>query len=164
MKKIGILLMGTFFTLSCNAQDKQKENNSDKEISGQAAEIPRGTWKVDKEYDEQGNLIRYDSIYSWSSSDYNDKLEGLDRDSTLQMMRSKFYRHFSHLDTLGFGKIFGPDSLFTRHFFTEDFFHSDFGRDFMDFDRMRKRMEDMQRELLDQYAPEIEKSNRDSLN
>ena len=25
---------------------------------------PKGSWKVDREFDENGNLIRYDSIYT----------------------------------------------------------------------------------------------------
>lgn len=163
MKKVGILLLGTVLTLSCNAQDGQKESKATKEKSEHAGEVPGGTWKVDKEFDENGNLVRYDSIYSWSSSGKIDNLKKQDRDSTLQSMRSKFYRHFSNLDKERFGDMFGKDSLFTRHFFNEDFFDSDFGQDFMDIDSIREEMEAMQRHLLDQYVPEVEKSNQDSL-
>lgn len=28
---------------------------------------PKGKWKVSKEYDDQGNMISYDSVYVWSS-------------------------------------------------------------------------------------------------
>ena len=162
MKKIGILLVCTLLALSCSAQDKEKDKVI-KEKAEQAGEVPGGTWKVDKEFDENGNLIRYDSIYSWSSSGEMNNLDDLDKDSTLQSFRSKFYRQFSNIDRDRFGDMFGEDSLFTRHFFNEDFFDSDFGQDFMDIDRIRERMEAMQRRLLNRYAPEVEKSKRDSV-
>jgi hypothetical protein len=34
--------------------------------NGQSQE-PKGKWKVSKEYDDQGNMISYDSVYVWSS-------------------------------------------------------------------------------------------------
>jgi hypothetical protein len=34
--------------------------------NGQSPE-PKGKWKVSKEYDDQGNMISFDSIYVWSS-------------------------------------------------------------------------------------------------
>jgi hypothetical protein len=163
MKEIGTLFLCAVLTVGCSAQEKQSNTELNKEKAEKPGEMPGGTWKVDKEFDEHGNLIRYDSIYSWSSKGEPALLEDTDRDSILQTMRSKFYRNFSHLDTLRFGNIFGRDSLFTRHFFNEDFFHSDFGRDFMDIESIRKRMEAMQRKLLDQYIPEAEKSYQDSL-
>lgn len=38
------------------------------------SEQPKGTWKVDKEFDENGNLTSYYSISSWSSPDNLDEL------------------------------------------------------------------------------------------
>lgn len=155
MKKIAILSLAAMLNISCNAQEAKKEEKSqtDKDNLSQTAVEPKGTWKVDKEFDENGNLIRYDSIYSWSSGDDLDRLSYLDRDSTLQSMQSKFYRNFSQFGNQGFDDFFSSDSLFTNRFFDDDFFTSEFGEDFMDIDKMHKRMEAMQKKFLEKYRP-----------
>ncbi|MDO6601518.1 hypothetical protein [Arenibacter palladensis] len=161
MKKIAILSMVAILNLSCNAQENKKEDNLQKDSIAQV-EPPKGTWKVDKEFDENGNLIRYDSIYSWSSTDNLDELAQRNPDSLLQSFRSKFYRNFSHIDNQRFGDLFSEDSLFTKRFFDNDFFDSDFGEDFMDIDRIRKRMETMQKRFLERYQSEFEKLENES--
>ena len=161
MKKIAILSMVAILNLSCNAQENKKEDNLQKDSIAQV-EPPKGTWKVDKEFDENGNLIRYDSIYSWSSTDNLDELAQRNPDSLLQSFRSKFYRNFSHIDNQRFGDLFSEDSLFTKRFFDYDFFDSDFGEDFMDIDRIRKRMETMQQRFLERYQSEFEKLENES--
>lgn len=162
MKKIVILSMAAILNLNCNAQDNKKEANLQKEKDSIAQTEPlKGTWKVDKEFDEDGNLIRYDSIYSWSSTDDHDELAQKNPDSLLQSFQSKFYRNFSKIDDQRFGSLFSDDSLFTKHFFDDDFFESQFGEDFMDIDRIRKRMETMQQQFLERYQSEFEKSDNE---
>ena len=163
MKKIMILSLAAILNMNCNAQEKKKDKNVQikKDAPAQAAEQPKGTWKVDKEFDEEGNLIRYDSIYSWSSRDDLDGLSLLDRDSTLQSMQSKFYSRFSQFEKHGFDDIFSKDSLFTHQFFADDFFKSDFGEDFMDLDKMHERLEAMQKKFLEKYRSEFEDPKND---
>ncbi len=159
MKKIAILSLAAILTLSCNAQENKKEEKLLNEHGTKLHESdePLGTWKVDKEFDERGNLIRYDSIYSWSSVDNFDALSSLDRDSILQSMQSEFYKNFSHFSDQGFDDVFSSDSLFTNKFFDDAFFTSQFGEDFRDIDRMNKRMEAMRRNFLEKYQPELKK-------
>lgn len=158
MKKVILLSLAAILNSACNAQEDKKEATQDSTAqTGQ----PRGIWKVNKEFDEQGNLVQYDSIYSWSSEGVED-LSSLDRDSTLHALRQNFYRHFSGVDSQAFGDLFTPDSLFAKQFFDEDFFSSEFGKDFMDMDRIRERMEAMQRSFLERYRTEFE-YQRDSL-
>lgn len=158
MKKIVILSLAAILNLGCNAQENKQEENiqKDKDSMAQTAEQPKGTWKVDKEFDENGNLIRYDSIYSWSSTDNLDKLAQKNPDSLIQSFRSRFYRNFSGIDDQRFGDLFADDSLFTERFFDDDFFNSRFGEDFMDIERVRERMESMQQNFLERYRSEFE--------
>ena len=163
MKKIAILLMAAILNIGCNAQESKKEEELTKNEDSVAeiGEQPKGTWKVDKEFDENGNLIRYDSIYSWSSQSELGELSLLDRDSILQSMQSKFYRNFSRFNNQGFNDVFSSDSLFTHRFFDDDFFTSEFGEDFMDIDKMHKRMEAIQKEFLEKYRTEFKDSEKD---
>jgi hypothetical protein len=73
-------------------------------------------------------------------------------------MQSKFYTHFSQFDfeKEGFPGFFDEDSLFTKRFFTDGFFESEFGKDFMDIDHMHKRMEAMQKQFLERYKPLVQ--------
>lgn len=152
MKKSALLLLALMFLGNgCHAQEKEEGARAQEQKETEKSGTPKGAWKVHKEFDESGNLIRYDSIYSWSSADAMEDLATLDRDSLLQSMRSRFYEHFSGMDTLEFPNFFGRDSLFTKGFFDDGFFKSEFGRDFMDIDHMRKRMEAIQQEFLRKY-------------
>lgn len=157
MKKYVVLAISALLTISCNSQEKQNKDDVQGDAEAQITETPKGSWKINKEFDEQGNLIRYDSIYSWSSGTDLDKLATMDRDSILQSMQSRFYRGFSNFNHEGFSDLFSKDSLFTKQFFNEDFFDSDFGHDFMDIDRVREQMENMQREFLERYQSEFDK-------
>ncbi len=166
MKKLAILSLAAILTTSCKGQENKKEENLEKDSIEQTVEQPKGTWKVDKEFDENGNLIRYDSIYSWSSTDDLGDLTQNNPDSLLQSFRSKFYRNFKGFDNQRFGDLFAEDSLFTKRFFDDDFFDSQFGQDFMDIDRIRERMETMQQRFLERYRSEFEslenKSRKDN--
>lgn len=142
MKKYVLLVMTVFLSVSCNGQKK-----IDKE--------PKGTWKVDKEFDENGNLIRYDSIYSWSSSSKFDNLSSIARDSLMQTFKSRFFTNFSGFENQGFEAVFSQDSLFSERFFNDDFFGSDFGNDFMDIDKIRQQMIERQKKFLEKYHSEF---------
>ncbi len=67
---------------------------------------------VNKEYDDRGNLIRYDSIYSYSSSNSNLKMEAMD---------SIFKNFFLNSGTSFFKNSFDfDDFMFPNHFTTMD--------------------------------------------
>ncbi len=162
MKKYMLIAMATLFCISCNGQNKEtkKTETIDSETNG--VEQPEGSWKVDKEFDENGNLIRYDSIYSWSSNGKLGNLSTLDKDSLLQSFKSRFFTNFSDFEHQGFGDVFSKDSLFSKHFFNDDFFGSDFGKDFMDIDKIRKRMIERQKKFLEKYQSEFIKPKNDN--
>ena len=165
MKPYAILFLAALISVGCNGQEKGMDDGNMTEKEQASSKVPEGSWKVNREYDEEGNLIRYDSIYSWSSGDDLDELASFDRDSVLQSMQSRFYRSFSNFDFdgEGFGDLFEKDSIFTRRFFNNDFFDSEFGKDFMDIDKMHERMEAMQKRFLKRYEPLIEGREADSL-
>lgn len=146
---------------SCEGQEKKEVELTKKAIQ-EEIQRPKGNWKVDREFDENGNLIHYDSIYSWSSDPLDD-LSSLDRDSLLSNLESKFYNHYSQFKYQGFEDLFDPDSIFSKQFFTEGFFTSDFGADFMELDRNRKRMMERQMEFLEKYRANLGIKTRDSL-
>lgn len=155
MKKYVVLAISALLTISCNSQEKKSKDDTHEGTKAQITEEPKGSWKVNREFDEEGNLIRYDSIYSWSSGTDLNELAAMNRDSILKSMQSRFYRNFSHFDHKDFPNLFEDDSLFAKRFFNDDFFDSDFGHDFMDIDKVRERMENMQRNFLERYGADF---------
>ncbi|GAA4239126.1 hypothetical protein GCM10022291_32240 [Postechiella marina] len=119
MKKYILLFMVAWLGVSCNGQNnKTEKKDADKNLVNK----PKGSWKVDKAFDENGNLIKYDSIYSYTSINKIDDFSALDRDSIIQDFNSRFLSNFSLLDNQRFDSIFAQDSLFTKHFFYDTFF------------------------------------------
>jgi hypothetical protein len=154
MKNYILIFIVSFLSISCKGQGNEikkveKENNKTDIV-----EEPKGTWKVDKEFDENGNLIRYDSIYSWSSNDKFDNLSLSDKDSLMQSFKSQFFSNYSRFKNQGFDDVFSQDSLFSKHFFNDDFFGSSFGKEFMDIDKLRQQMIARQKKFLKKYQSE----------
>ena len=160
MKKYILLIMTIFLSVSCNGQKNETRKAETKEREKNIVKEPKGNWKVDEEFDEIGNLIRYDSIYSWSSERKLDNLSSIDRDSLMQSFKSRFFTNFSVFKNHGFEDVFSQDSLFSKRFFNDDFFGSDFGNDFMDIDKMRQKMIDRQKEFLEKYQSEFIKPKK----
>ncbi|WP_417213225.1 hypothetical protein [Bizionia sp.] len=154
MKKYILLFMVGLLSISCNGQ-KNEQKTEIKESDGKLVEQPKGTWKVDKEFDENGNLIRYDSIYSRSSNGKFDNLSVSDKDSLMQSFKSRFFTNYSGFENEGFEAIFSQDSLFSKRFFNDDFFGSNFGNDFMDIDKLRQQMMARQKKFLEKYQSEF---------
>lgn len=158
MKRVYIILFPLLILMPAIsfAQDKKDKN------------LPKKDIKVNREYDEDGNLIRYDStyVYSWSS----DSTRNFIPDSTfwgkmdVKKMQEYMNRFFKR-DSAGhdhFRHPFFSDDFFDRDFFNPQFFGRDFNfRDstryefFKNFEDMMKghneyrneRMDDMNREL-----------------
>lgn len=63
--KLFTLLLVTLFFGSCQGQLKTKNSSSADSLSFNK---PKENIKVNKKYDENGNLIEYDSVYSYSYS------------------------------------------------------------------------------------------------
>ncbi|SDW89176.1 hypothetical protein [Aequorivita viscosa] len=155
MKTHLLVLMTALMSVSCNGQ-KTDTDKTEFELNNKVlVEQPKGSWKVEKEFDEHGNMIRYDSIYSWSSNREFNQLSKQDRDSLLQSFKSRFFTNFSGFENQGFETLFTEDSLFSNHFFNDDFFGSDFGRDFMDIDNITQQMIKKQREFLEKYQADF---------
>lgn len=155
MKNHFLSLMLALISVGCNGQESEIKKAETKETVKNIVEEPKGTWKVDKEFDENGNLIRYDSIYSWSSDHKFNNLSSLDRDSLMQSFKSRFYTNFSKFENEGFEDVFTQDSLFSKRFFNRDFFGSSFGQDFMDIEQIRQQMIARQKQFLEKYQSEF---------
>lgn len=155
MKKYSLILLLALISIGCNGQENKTKTTEDSKAK--IAEKPKGNWSVHKELDEHGNLIRYDSVYSWSSNYELNNLSSFDRDSLMQSFKSRFFTNFSTFKNEEFKDVFSQDSLFSKYFFNDSFFKSSFGKDFMDIDKLRQQMIERQRKFLEKYQSEFMK-------
>jgi hypothetical protein len=102
------------FLVGCNGQSKNEKNNSDNKNK------PQSSIKVNKEYDKDGNLIRYDSTYSYYYSNVQ-KNEAL-KDSIFNNFKSDFNEKYFFSDEPYFNNFFFQDSLLKYDFYKNDFF------------------------------------------
>lgn len=154
--KTYILAIAALLSFSCNGQQDEANKAELHNDNKHSVQEPKGSWSVEKAFDEKGNLIKYDSIYSWSSHGSTLKnLSTLDRDSLMQSFRSRFFTNFSDFDNTELESVFTQDSLFDKRFFSDDFFKSDFGKDFMDIDAIRQQMILKQNAFLEKYHSDL---------
>lgn len=151
MKRYILLLLVGVLSISCNSQNQKTEENKILAQENQKSEQPEGSWKVNKEFDENGNLIRYDSVYSWSSYDRYGDMDLEDRDSLIRSFESRFFQNFSQFQHQGYSDFFARDSMLSERFFNDSFFDSDFGREFMDIDHIMQQMLERQKQFLEKY-------------
>lgn len=115
--KVILGFMLTLFLSSCQAQEAKKKN--DKSIDLEKNK-PQTNIIVNKEYDEAGNLIRYDSTYSsYYSNIEGDSLMG---DSIMKSFRKDLFKHFPMSRSPFFESFFFEDSLADYDFYKNDFF------------------------------------------
>jgi hypothetical protein len=115
---------------------------------------PKINIKVNKQYDDKGNVIGYDSTYSYS---YSDSLNKLKHDTSI------FHSFgFPHGQFPGnFNNQFNPDSLLKNDpFFNGSGFNNDPFSNFNSnpFDRMNdmmKQMEEMQKQMQQNMMPHM---------
>jgi len=146
-----LFLFVAILATSCNAQDSNspKKKIAKSDIQKDSISAPKGSWKVNKEIYENGNIIRYDSIYSWSSSG---NLKGMDTDSIFKKMQSIMQKRFSMFQSPNGNAFTEHDSImkqfFSDDFFKDDFFGSGFNSNMPNMGDMMKRMEAMRQQFF----------------
>lgn len=120
MKKLLLFALAiVIMLLSCDGQSK-RENKNPQEISNQ----PQTEIKVNKEYDKDGNLVKYDSTYSYFYS--NIEGDSVLRDSIFRDFKSQFNQQYLFSKDPFFNDFFFIDSLLPFDFYRDDFFSTRF--------------------------------------
>ena len=150
MKTLKLMPLFCLLFFNCSGQDKQKtETNTIK---------PDENITVNKEYDEHGNLTRYDSIYSYSYSSGN-KLN-----DSIKMQFQRHFNNHSFFNDSFFDDFFKRDST-TGLFNHDNFFFDGFMNQDDEIKSMMKRMDSIQQLFFNQNQRSIipaepEKSNQ----
>lgn len=115
MKSKIILAIALSLALSsCNGQTKNEKDTPDHSIK------PLSNIKVNKQYDDHGNLIRYDSTYSYYWG--NAIKDSTRMDSIFHNFRRDFLQKYPFSNEPLFNDFFFQDSLLKYDFYKKDFF------------------------------------------
>ncbi|GLB52695.1 hypothetical protein NBRC110019_17350 [Neptunitalea chrysea] len=139
--------------VSCNAQQKNESTTNPTTAENTTKqETPKGNWTVNKEFDENGNLTSYDSIYTYGySSDGNDTLPFNNKEEVMKhfqqyfgntQMPSQFMNQFFS-DSLGVNENFFDKNFFSNRMFSDDF------------QKQIQQMDSLRNSYLQQYQSQI---------
>lgn len=147
MIRKGIYVLAMSLILSgCNGQIK-KDNNG---LSADTIQ-PKTDIRVNKEYDENGNLVRYDSSYS----SYYSNIEGntLLGDSIFNNFKNHFNQRYLFSDESFFDDYFFEDSLLYYDFYKNDFFSNRFRRNMEYMDQLFLEMDSIKNRFYYKHFP-----------
>ncbi len=157
MKNTIIIFLVVVFT-GCKGQEKKNQEEKDKK---EMVEQPPGQWEVNKEYDEAGNLIKYDSVYRYSYSNIEGDSVHVNLDSIMDSFKGYFGRHRPYKWDDRFSIFPETDSLFMNDFFRDDYFLDRWERRPMDMEQMMKRMDSIRNHFLKEFHPGLLESQED---
>jgi len=142
---------------SCNGQKKETDKNL-------SQNLPQTNIKVNKEYDKNGNIIKYDSAYS--SYCFNIKGDTVLRDSIFDNFKSHFNRKYFFSTQPYFNSFFFEDSLLGYDFYKKDFFYNRFRYNSQFMDELFHEMDSIKNSFYNQqfkipYKGSENKGNKD---
>ena len=154
MKTIVMALAVVLSLSSCNAQEKEQMDKSLISKTENEKPDPRGTWKVNKTLDENGNLIRYDSTYTYSYGTIDgQEIAEKDMDSALtafrKYMEEKMPQSFSR-DIMAMPSM--NDSI-RNNFFEKGVFENHWEEFFPDIQNQLKVMDSLHQQFFQQARP-----------
>lgn len=134
MKKIIFLIFLFSVTIyGCDGQKKESAVDSGKKSQ------PETNITVNKEYDENGNIIKYDSTYSsYYSNIENNSFAG---DSIMKLFRERFNNRYFFSEDPFFDNLFFQDSLIHYDFYKKDFFKNRFLDNWQHMDQLFHEMD-----------------------
>jgi hypothetical protein len=155
MKTLVVTLAVALFTFGCNAQSENKKNTEQTEVIKEQKKAPNESWTVKKELDENGNVIGYDSVYTWSYNNIEGDSVYVDVDSMMRSIDSYFGENMPSVWNRSFMKPMFSDSLLARDLFSDKYFEDRWKSDFFDIEEMFQHMDSIRNRFLEQNFPHI---------
>lgn len=110
---------------------------------------------VNKEYDEAGNVIKYDSTYrSFYSNIQNNKMI---EDSILNNFKSMFEKKYPFSYNPSFNDFFYRDSLMQYDFYKKDFFKDRFNQNKQWTEKLFQEMDSVKNKFFEEQFPDYER-------
>ncbi len=139
MKTTILLFFVSTFFFACNSQNIKSKDGGMKK--------PQENIKVTKKYDENGNLIELDSVYTSYYSNFDGDTIFTDT------LMNQFSNYFKHSFNLGFSDgLYSVDSMFMPGFFHDDFFENQFIRQDKEMLNMIRQMDSLKNSFFQMHS------------
>jgi hypothetical protein len=149
MRFVLVSVLLTVGLSSCNGQERKKTVTKDQNK-------PKTNIKVIKKYDKNGNLVKYDSTYSYYYS--NVKNDSIVRDSAFSQFRRYFNNKYKFSEEPFFRDLFFQDSLLKYDFYNKDFFSKRFQNNMDKMGKLFDQMDSLKNQyFLEQVKPQVPK-------
>ena len=154
MKQFWLLsiAIATIFS-SCKGQTGSESNNVVDSLN-----TPNTNIQVNKVYDDDGNLIRYDSTYTYYYSNIGD--DSVLNDSIFNEFRKQFNIEYPFSNRDFFDEFFFQDTLLKYDFFRNDFFTERFRRNMEMMDKLFWEMDSLKNDFYMQQVPKKKKNTK----
>ncbi|VAW28036.1 hypothetical protein MNBD_BACTEROID06-500 [hydrothermal vent metagenome] len=151
MKRSLILLFAGAILVSCNAQSTQTEKGgiSKAPLEKTNENQPQVDIKVNKEYDEDGNLIKYDSSYVEYYSNWGG--DSILLDSLYSGFEPFMNEHYSDWFNRPFDPFFFNDTLMNHDFFNNNYFQKRFELNQKQFQQMFEEMDSLKLKYFEEF-------------
>lgn len=158
MKTIKSMITAFLFVIcsACNGQTPkeipQPDEHKEPVATADSLNKPRIGVKVNKQYDDKGRIIKFDSTYSYYYSSPKGSMH-LGNDSVFSSFRSFFKNNYPNLMDRHNTDVFFNDSLFKYDFFNDDYFQTRFRLNERIFEDMYQQMDSIKRNFLKHNYP-----------
>jgi hypothetical protein len=142
MKKVFAFMLLSFLVGGCNGQKKQNEKETKQTAIADTTVQPKTDIRVNKKYDDKGNLIQYDSSYSYFYSSPGFK-NSINSDSLFSNFKIPLRNDYRSLLDENMNSIFFNDTLFKYDFYNSDYFSKRFQLNMLRFENMFREMDSL---------------------
>ena len=143
----------SFLMGGCNGQKNQNEKSSKQIASIDTLAKPKVDVRVNKKYDDKGNLVQYDSTYSYFYSSPGFK-NSISSDSLFSNFKIPLRNDYKGLLDDNMNNIFFNDSLFKYDFYNNDYFSKRFQLNMHRFENMFREMDSLKSDMFRETYPE----------
>lgn len=158
MKNVFLSVLLLAFITGSNAQSNQGASKSD--TSNNHQNIPNVTYKVNKKFDDKGNLISYDSSSVWSYSS-NGNRHNAEEDSVMMAFKKQFDSSFPSIFRNSFGNPVWNNSCFFRDFTSSDYFRQKWEQHYYNMENMMQQMDSLRNSFLSKNYPGLSLTQKD---
>ncbi|HKR06193.1 MAG TPA: hypothetical protein VJY62_16275 [Bacteroidia bacterium] len=154
MKKLMAIMLLSFLVGGCNGQKKQNEKSAKQLALTDTTYRPKVDVRVNKKYDEKGNIIQYDSTYSYYYSSPGTSENSISSDSVFSNFKIPLRNDYKGLFDDNMNSIFFNDSLFKYDFYNNDYFIKRFHLNMNRFENLFRQMDSIKSGMFRDTYPE----------
>jgi hypothetical protein len=154
MKKFFVIISLFLAAAGCTGQKKHNEGAHQQIASADTFHKPKVDVRVNKRYDDKGNLVQFDSTYSYFySAPGLHKLDSISSDSLIGNFKFPLLHQYENLLDSNSNSIFFNDSMFKYDFYNNDYFSRRFHLNIPKFEELFRQMDSIKSEMFRNNYP-----------